>query len=46
MFGRGWRDGVCIPILKERKVTSVIGWADRRQLRVPGVGLSRSAIAG
>ena len=30
---------------KERKVTSVMGWALRRQLSVPGVGFSMIVVA-
>lgn len=33
-----------VPARKARKVTRVMGWAERRQLSVPGVGLSMSAI--
>ena len=33
-----------VHILKERKVTSVMGWALRRQLSVPGLGFSMFAL--
>lgn len=37
---REGRAGDGVHILKERKVTRVMGWALRRQLSVPGFGFS------